>query len=211
MQGKYLKAVHTNPYLGVQLDDRLNYNHQVNTAYSKANFLINFLRRNMKGCPSKTKEKTYKAIVRPVVDYCAPIWNPHTKKNVDKIEMIQRKAARFVTNNPYRRNHRDSVTAMMSELKWRPLSERRDMQSLILLYKVVHNLVEVPQNYLPPLAQRSTRSHPSTKFHIPSSNVDVHKYSFMAGSVRLWNKLPAGLSDAPTLDAFKEGLVPLFP
>ena len=117
----------------------------------------------MKGCPQQTKEKTYKAIVRPVVDYCDSIWSPHIKSYIQKIEMVQRKAARFVLNRPYRKTKRDSVTEMLQELEWKPLEERRKMHSLTLYYKVVNGLVQVPTSCLPPLAQRDTRRDLSHK------------------------------------------------
>ena len=65
--------------------------------------LLGFLRRAMHRCPPTLKEKAYKAIVRPWMEYAVGVWDPHQKKYVDKLEMIQRRAARFVTNNPHRR------------------------------------------------------------------------------------------------------------
>ena len=67
------------------------------------------------------------------------IWDPFTQENQIKIEMVQRRAARFACN--YRREA--SVITMLDELGWRSLKQRRADQILILLYKIVNNLVEV--------------------------------------------------------------------
>ena len=119
--------------------------------------------------------------------------------------MVQRKAARFVLNKPYRKLQRDSVTDMLAELKWKTLQERRDQHSLILFYKIVNNLVEIPSNILPPKALRGSHH----KYQIPPSNIDVHKHSFVPRTVRLWNKLPVDVAGAPTLDTFKVRLASL--
>ena len=39
---------------------------------------------------------TYKALVRPRLEYCASVWDPHTQNAIQKIEMVQRRAARYV-------------------------------------------------------------------------------------------------------------------
>jgi hypothetical protein len=48
-----------------------------------------------------------------------------------------------VTSDPFRKNdyRRDSsVTAMLQDLKWQPLADRRRDQQLILLYKIINDI-----------------------------------------------------------------------
>ena len=47
--------------------------------------------------PQKVKKIT--ALVRPQVDYGLAVWSPLTKENKDKIEMVQRRASRWVSND----------------------------------------------------------------------------------------------------------------
>jgi hypothetical protein len=35
-------------------------------------------------------------MVRSNLEYCSSIWAPHTKQHIDKIESVQRRAARYV-------------------------------------------------------------------------------------------------------------------
>ena len=52
--------------------------------------------------------------------------HPHHTKYIDKLESAQRSAARSVTNQPHRRGEPVvSVTAMIQDLGWEPLSTRR--------------------------------------------------------------------------------------
>ncbi len=206
MGGTTLQVVPANPYLGVQLDNKMSFRPHIQGISSKGTRLLNFLRRNMKKCPPTTKEKTYQALVRPGIEYCAPIWDPHQQYLSDGLEKVQRKAARFVLNKPYRRSQRDSVSAMISQLGWESLSERRAKLSVTLFYKVVNRLVEVPQDYLPTPATRCTRRSQLGKYIVPSSNINAHKSSFMTRTVRIWNNLPSEMTAAPTLDSFKDQL-----
>ena len=41
----------------------------------------------------------YFTYVQPIVEYASTVWFPHIKADINKLEMIQRIAARFVLNN----------------------------------------------------------------------------------------------------------------
>ena len=60
--------------------------------------MLGFLRRNLKIGSWKVKERAYKAMIRPILEYASSVWDPHTKKSISKIEMVQRRAARFTLN-----------------------------------------------------------------------------------------------------------------
>ena len=41
----------------------------------------------------------------------------------------------------------DSITEMLASLEWPPLQLRRKCAILTLLYKIIHNLIEIPNSY----------------------------------------------------------------
>ncbi len=62
------------------------------------------------------------------------VWDPYLKKDTDKLEKVQMKAARFTTSNYDRTS---SVTKMLNDLGWSKLADRRRYLRFALLYKVV--------------------------------------------------------------------------
>ena len=57
-------------------------------------------------------------MVRSLLEYSYPVWDPYRQGDIDKLNRIQRAAARFVTNNYQRKS---SVTAPFQDLGWTDL------------------------------------------------------------------------------------------
>ena len=114
-------------YLGVSISSELSWSGHISSISSRANVALGFLRRNLKRCPHKLKETAYFALVRSVLDYACPIWDPFLRKDVDILEKVQRKAAPFVCGD-YRTT--SSVTAMLSTLGWNSGGRMYDCPSL---------------------------------------------------------------------------------
>jgi hypothetical protein len=150
---------HNNPkYLGVSISNNLSWNHHIDEICKKANNTKTFLCRNLSHCPTSIKNKCYKTLVRPQVDYASTVWDPHTKKNNEKL--YQRRATMFMTNNY---NTTSSVTSMMERLEWEKLSQRRTIPKSTMMYRVIHSLVAIPMpNFSTTLEHPRADIHPCT-------------------------------------------------
>ena len=197
-----LEVVSSTKYLGVHIDSKLNFNTHVDTITKKANGTRAFFSRNLHHSSQKVKEAVYSTFIRPIVEYAATSWDPHTQRNINKLEQVQRSAARFVMGDFERSS---SVTAMLDHLKWPSLQERRFQSRLLLMYKIRHHLVDIHwQSYLTQLST-STRGH-SSRFTIPHSSTTVYASSFFPRTIRDWNNLPVDPAAYPSFIAFKSAL-----
>ena len=169
----------------------------------KANGTLGVLRGNLRVSNEETQSAAYFSMVRPILEYSSTIWSPYTKDYIHNIEMVQRRAARYVTS---RRRNTSSVTSMIEHLEWESLEARRSKHQLTMLFNITHDLVDIPANeYLTPASNR-TRSQHSLKFRqIPTSS-DYYKFSVFPRSVCHWNSLPANVAEAPSLVSFKREL-----
>ena len=126
--------------------------------------------------------------------------------NVNRIDAVQRRAARF----GFRRYKRkSSPTLMQADLGWSLLSARCAQARLILMFKVIklcHSLVNVNSSKtLIPITRPTRLSHPYT-YQRPAAvgllSKKYHQLSFYPRIIAQWNSLPAILVCAPTVDAF---------
>ena len=62
-----------------------------------------------------------------------------------QLQMIQRKAAKFVFSNYSKYS---SVSAMLIEFDWRTLEKRRDNSILVMLHKIINQYVDIPHNHI---------------------------------------------------------------
>ena len=104
------------------------------------------LQQNLRQCPHQIKSLAYRTYVRPILEYASAVWSPCTKADKYKLEMSQRKAARFVYNHY---SSYSSVTNMLQQLNWESLEHRRIKATIIMFYKIINNIVSVnfPQHF----------------------------------------------------------------
>ena len=198
-----LENVHSHPYLGVVIDDKLNWNEHVDYVSSKTTKSLNFVKRNLKKTPHATRELAFRTYVRPQLEYATPIWNPSTARNITSLEKVNRRGARFV-HDDYRQH--SSPTAIIKGLEWNTLQNRRHINDLCFMHKLAHGKLNISlDQILTPLPQRTRSNHRAYKNTFqPSCN--AMKNAFFPRVVPSWNRLPPTLVDIPDTKTFRAKL-----
>ena len=134
----HVKKLHT--YLGVEIDNTMSWSPHIQTVSNRATKVFNFVKRNLGNCPASTKRIAYLTLVRPIMEYAAPVWDPFYNTDIYKLEKIQRRAARWITSD-YSRHI--SVASLLSSLNTPTLQHRRNSSRLSLFYSIVNNLLPI--------------------------------------------------------------------
>ena len=136
------------------------------------------------------------------MEYGSAVWDPYHQVDIQNLEKIQKRAARFATGN-YTQQH-GNTNLNMKKLNWTPLEERRAAIKLTLFFKAKHDLVQIPLNHLNSSSLNTRRGNGA--YAIPMSNVDSHLYSFYPSAIRLWNGLPDAGKNQLSTESFKNYL-----
>ena len=193
-------------YLGVLISNDLSWSQHISTVVHKAHQRLGFVRRNLRGSPYQYRNIAYQSLVRSQLEYAAAVWDPSLTGETNSIEMVQRKAARWARG----KYGTVSVTALLKDLGWAELADRRQSQRLTLLYKILHDLIAIPPEEINILrARRSARhSQNQDKSQQPRASYKASPLwrSTVFRTIPQWNKLPASVAEADSLQAFKSRL-----
>ena len=96
-----LQETDSHSYLGVTITKDLKWDKHVHNITNKAKQVLGVVRRNLHPCTRDLKATAYKALVRPHLEYCCTVWDSNSVGLTQKLEAVQRRAARFAC----RENH----------------------------------------------------------------------------------------------------------
>ena len=96
----------------------------------------------------------YKSLVRPHLDYCIQAWRPHLVKDIERLEKVQRRATKMISEckgmEYYER---------LKRLKLTTLETRRLRADLIEVYKIMNGLEGIEEETFFERRQGITRGH----------------------------------------------------
>ena len=104
------------------LHNSMSWTKHIQEVINKASKTLNFVKRTLYQCDPSVKVAAYITLVRSILEYGSIVWDPHRQYLIDKIEMVQRQAARWVKQD-YRLT--SSVSDMLNDLQWTTLYECR--------------------------------------------------------------------------------------
>ena len=161
LMGTDLKTVNQCRYLGIHITNTLTWNSHIDKISNDANRMLGVVKRNLARCDPPVKRIAYLALVRPKLEYASTVWDPHQSNLIHKLEMVQRRAARYIKNDYHRTS---SITAMLQDLQLTPLELRRRHFPLTMLYKALHEVKRVDIYAVAPVyTTLRHKSNPSKK------------------------------------------------
>ena len=134
------------------------------------------------------------------------VWSPHTKRNINNLEQVQRRPTRFILGRDF------SEYKRLSKLNLLPLKYRREINHLVFFFKCLKNICKL--NILDYVSFRSCtkplRNVDHLTLDVPFSRTDVFKNSFFVRICHLWNDLPLGTRESNSLSIFRKNLIAFY-
>ena len=204
-----LQRVTSFKYLGVTFSYDGSWSAHITNVCQNVRKVLGLLyRRFSQGSRSDTLLYLYKMLVRPHLEYACSIWDPHLKRDIDKLERVQSFALKICLKqwSPY-----TSYRELLERAELQSLASRRQYFKQCQLFSMLNGIsfcVSPPTTRIVAApASARTRSVVASSLVQPFARTELFFNSFYPSAIRLWNSLPHEITKCETLQAFKRALL----
>jgi len=189
--------------LGVKVSSDLSWSKHVGDMVTKARSKLSWVLSVFKTRDKVVMMTLYKSLVRSLLEYCCPLWDPVMTTEIRLLEGVQRTFTSRI-GGLYGSNYWERL----AHLKLMSLQRRRERYIILTMWKTYHNVVP---NSCSIVFVESYRY--GTKAVVPSlskssslRNQTLYDSSFAVRGPKLWNKVPSEVKAEKTFASFKVSL-----
>ncbi|KAF2346656.1 Reverse transcriptase domain [Trinorchestia longiramus] len=187
--------------IGVIVTENLKHDRQVEKIVKNASRIIGFTARNFEYKSKNIILPLYKASVRPHLEYAVQFWSPTLRKNINKMEKIQRKATKMI---PELRNL--SYERRLQRLEIIFLEQRKLRGLLIETFKYLNGLNNVTLEGLFVRDGNVRTRNNGQKLLLRNFTTYQAMNFFPVKIAATWNQLPENIVSAGTVNTLKNRL-----
>ena len=178
LDGFIIEPTQTVQLLGVTLDRHLTFGPFVDDTSKKCHGLLGALSRAAPFLPTELLRLAYIALVRSRLEYCSTLLVPIARTHLDKLDVIQRIAARIACHLP-RRAH---AAPILKQLRLESLESRREARVL----KVIDSILR--QDCHPAIASMFQRDTDGRLINDATARIKVGHKRFSMFGKEVYNK-----------------------
>ena len=190
--------IHINPsssikVIGVIFDNQLTFSPHISNLCQSVNYHLRALTHIRRSLDTHTANMLATSIIGSRVDYCNSLFSGITDHNILRLQRLQNRAAKIVTNS----KGRVSTAPLLRQLHWLPIPNRIDFKIAVLTFKVLTSQQPAYLNSLltPYTSTRSLRSSDQHLLSVPRCKTVFQSRAFSVYAPKLWNRLPQSLRD----------------
>jgi hypothetical protein len=188
---KKIEKVNNFRYLGVYLDENLNWEKHVTNLHSKIKFSIRtfYFLKNI--CSAFLLRTLYFALIDSRLQYAIQCWGGTFKCHIEKLRITQNHFVRLISNC----QKRESSFPLFCELKILPIQH-------LYIYKVLRLFYARSGNSGTSNLLYNTRISNQGVFRLPKVNKSLFRHSYQYNGPKYFNQLPREIRSCLTLKLF---------
>ena len=195
-----LECIHETKFLGVLVDERLNWKAHIQMINSKISKSCGIIYRIKDSLNNQSKKLLYYSLIHPYLNYCINIWSSTFKTHYMPLLKGQKRILRIF----FSANRRTHTVRMFEEYRILPINQLITYPEGIIAHKLISGSVEIPDFFLLNNANYNLRNN--NNFRLPQ-NVSTQTQIFIkTRAIKTWNALPNDIRFTPTLNSFKNKL-----
>lgn len=198
-----LSPVHRLRDLGVTVSSDLSWSPHIKTISDKARQKAAWVLSVFHTRSREVMLTLYKSMVRSLLEYCCPLWNPVKVSDIQELESVQKVfTSRICGMKDLHYWDRLKQLSLMS------LQRRRERYIVLHMWKILHNRtsndLQVQFDYKPRLGYQS--KVPGLNRKSTAANKTLYDSSFAVMGPKLWNCIPFHMNTIDCAEVFKQKL-----
>lgn len=189
-------------YLGLMIDEHLQWNAHIDLITRKIRPILAMLRRTSYLLPQETKLSVYYAHIHSHLTYMTSVWGATAHFRIDHLQRLQNKALRFIFWREYR-NGNISTAGLYKKYKILKMNEVVKYEHVMNIYKIKHQLLNVNFNLSANHERHQHNTRRRSQLQTPASRTNYSRYSMFHEGVNEYNRLPSHLRHCDNLLIFK--------
>ena len=200
INSQQIDRVHSYSYLGILLDEQLNYELHALSTINKVKAKVSQLRLMRRFLNQQAALLVYKNMILPILEYGNVFFSALSILTRKKMQTVQNKALRIALNC------RDSKKELHATAKLQELKCRRRSHLLQFIFKRKNDKRLLVRR----AAGRVTRSSKKILFTLKKPKTEKFKACLSYYGFRLWNQLPASVQKIENAQCFKHKVTSLY-
>ena len=204
IENEIIEKVESVKYLGVVIDNRLNFNNHLEMIIKKVSAKFGIMFRLRKTLSFYAKILLYQALVEPHFNYCATILFLGNQEKLNELQVLQNKFMRLILNCDImtRTNH------MAKSLGWLTVQNRIKLNVNMFIHKIKNDMLpDYLRSYLifgNDIHSYNTRGN--REIQIVSASLSLTYNSIFSRGITIYNSLPIEIKNETRIHIFKKNL-----
>jgi Reverse transcriptase (RNA-dependent DNA polymerase) len=204
VHGVEIERVSKSKYLGLILDNKLNWTDHINYIKSKIKPFLSLLMRTNYLLPSATKLSVYYSNIHSHLTYLSSVWGFSGNTRIEELAKFQNKAIRLIFWQEYRQG--SNTDTLYTSHKILNLQKIIKYESLMTIFKLKTGLLRndliIPQ--YSDIHNYPTRNR--ANLYLPNPRTNYFKQSLFFDRMVLFNNLPNETKTCQNIVRFKKAL-----
>ena len=196
-----LKETSQHKYLGLIIDNKLNWSAHISHVKNKVSKCVGILLKAGTYLSRKCLLNLYHAFAYPYLIYCVKLWGHSSDTILRPLFLVQKKVVRIITFSDFLAHTRP----IFFKLNLLPLSKVILQRTSIFMYKLMNDMLPAALDYLiirnNDIHQYNTRQKHQLHGTRPTCKSVVH--SFSTRSFQIWNAMSNVIDSHNSLYSFK--------
>ena len=201
LEGHSLERVKETKYLGVILNEKLNWTKHVNFIKNKLNSASYIMSKLRHYVDIKTLQMIYYSVVNSHLSYCITTWGGAPPTIIEPLKVIQRKIIRIMTFSDFQAR----TTPLFLKLNILKLQDIYKL-NLSLLFHKIHNNEIVGQHNLTNITSihsHNTRLSHNINYFTNYHKTNIGRSTYSAAGNKIWTSLPSNFKNK-SYNTFKQ-------